>query len=228
MIAPDLTASGIFTVTEAAYLVGVSERKVRGWIAGYPRRNASPIIQNDLGWIGGRLAFSFRNLMEMRFIALFERAGVSFNHIRAIMSEVKVVAQHPHPFATNIVFKTDGRKIVGEIVSSTTGTAIYDLRTKNLEMSHVVYMSLKSDVEYDFNGDAKSWYPRRSIAPNVIIHPQFAFGRPILRASCIPTRTIADAVKAEGSLVAAADWFALPARQVREAVTFETQLRLVA
>ncbi len=166
--------------------------------------------------------------MEMRFIALFEKEGVSFNHIRSIMQEVKIVTKHPHPFATSIVFKTDGRKIVGNVVSKTLGDALYDLRSKNLEMSDLVWMSLKSDVQYDFNGEASFWYPRRMLAPNVIVHPKFAFGRPILRRSFIPTRTIADAAVAEGSAAAAADWFEVPLGQVREAIKFETDLRKAA
>jgi len=34
-----LLSSGIFTVAETAYLVGVSQRRVRGWVEGY-RNNA--------------------------------------------------------------------------------------------------------------------------------------------------------------------------------------------
>lgn len=228
MSPPDLLEVGIYTAAEAAHLVGVSEQKIRGWIAGYPRRSAPPIVQNDIGWSSGRLAFSFRNLMEMRFIACFEEAGVSFNHIRSIMAEVKIVTRRPHPFATNIVFKTDGKKIVGQVYDRVTGDTFYDLRTRNLEMFHVVYDTLKHDVIYDFNGEAKSWYPRRKSSPNVVIHPMFAFGRPVLKKSGIPTRTLADAVEVEKNIPLVADLFELAPREVREAVQFETELRKAA
>ncbi len=228
MAAPDLLEAGIYTVAQAAYLVGVSKQKARGWIAGYPRRKVAPIIQNEVGWSGKRLACSFQNLMEMRFIAYFEEAGVSFTHIRSIMAEVREVTQVPHPFATSIVFKTDGKKIVGEIVSKTTDREIYDLKTRNLELTTIVYDTLKNDVIYDPNGNALSWYPRRKLAPNVIVHPRFSFGRPILRTSRIPTRTLADAVDAEGSVATVAELFELPKRQVLEAVRFEEELRRAA
>ena len=228
MEVPDLLESGIFTVDEAAQLVGVSKRRIRGWISGYKDRSAGAIIENEIGWSDGRLAFSFRNLMEMRFIACFEKAGVTFNNIRAVMDEVRIITRRPHPFSTNIVFKTDGKKIVGEVFSKIAGRGLYDLRTKNMEIFDVVYMTLKDDVVYDFNGDARSWFPRRKVAPNVIVHPKFAFGEPILKRSFIPTRTIYDTVAVEKNNSLVADMFDIPPPHVREAVAFERELRKAA
>ncbi len=228
MAAPNLLETGIYTVSEAAYLVGAPKQKVRGWVTGYPKTKRPPIIDNEIGWLGDRVAFSFTNLMEIRFIAFFERAGVHFWHIRSIMEGVKLELQHPHPFATNTVFRTDGRKIVAEITERESGKRIFDLRTKNYEMRDVVLDTLKSDVIFDPKGAAQAWYPRRRIAPNVILHPRFAFGRPILRASRIPTRTIVDAARAEGSVRATAKWFEVSEAQVREAMRFETELHKAA
>lgn len=226
---PNLLETGIYTVSEGAYLVGVSQQRVRGWVTGYPRRQSPPIIDNELGWVDGRLAFSFTNLMEIRFIAFFENAGVHFWHIRSIMDEVKRLLDHPHPFATDTVFKTDGRKIVAEIVLRVGGVGhIYDLRTKNYELRSVVLPTLKDDVLYDPTGRARAWYPRRRTAPNVIVHPRFAFGRPILKESRIPTEAVADAARSEGTTRAAAAWFGIPEKQVQEAVRFEMTLRKAA
>jgi hypothetical protein len=52
--------------------------------------------------------------MELRFIARFAKAGVR-HEIRTIMKDAKDILQHPHPFATQTVFKTDGRKIVAQL-----------------------------------------------------------------------------------------------------------------
>lgn len=227
MAQPNLLETGIYTVAEAAYLVRASKQKVRGWVTGYPKRSAPPIIDNELGWVDGRLAFSFTNLMEIRFIAFFESAGVHFWHIRSIMEEVKKELNHPHPFATNIVFKTDGRKIVAEIAAKNGVKSIFDLRTKNYEMRTVVLPTLRDDVVYDPKGIARAWYPRPHTSPNVILHPKFAFGRPILRESRIPTRALAEAVLADG-VRSTARWFEIPERQVQEAAKFEMTLRQAA
>ncbi len=227
MNTPNLLETGIFTVAEAAELVGVSERKIRGWIAGYPNGGA-PILKNDLGWLDGQLAFSFSNLMELRFIAFFNKAGVKVREIRAIMEEVRGTISHPHPFATDIVFKTDGKRIVTDIARKNGVHDIYDLKTKNYEMQMVVLASLKDGVIFDPNGDAMAWYPRPAIAPNVIIHPRFSFGRPVLKDSRIPTRTIAEAVKVEGSEREVAEIYEINEQRVIEAVLFETSVREAA
>lgn len=228
MAQPNLLETGIYTVSEAAYFIGASQRKVRGWVTGYPNSSREPIIRNELGWVDGRLAFSFTNLMELRFIAFFERAGVHFWHIRSIMEQVRKEMRHPHPFATNFVFRTDGRKIVEEIAAKNGVTHIFDLKSRNYEMRMVVADTLMDDVVFDPEGVARSWYPRRRIAPNVILHPRFSFGQPILQDSRIPTRTISDAVRTEGKPKVVADWFDIPEKQVREAVTFEAELRKAA
>jgi uncharacterized protein (DUF433 family) len=228
MTSPDLLETGIYTVAETAFLLGVSQRRVRGWISGYAGRQTGPMIQNELGWSDDRVAISFRNLMELRFIAVFENEGVKFGRIRRVMEEVRAVTTHPHPFATDIVFKTDGRKIVGEIINKTTGRVIYDLESHNFEIADVVYKSLHHDVHYDFHGEATFWIPRRRIAPNVIVHPRFAFGKPIIKSSGIPTRAIAQAVASEGSDRLVADAFDRPLREVREALRFEEALRKAA
>jgi hypothetical protein len=80
-------------------------------------------------------------------------------------------------------------------IAQRNGVSIYDLRTKNFEMLAVVMKSLKDDITYDPQGDAVSWRPRPRIAPNVIVHPHFSFGRPVLRASRIPTATLAQSAR---------------------------------
>jgi uncharacterized protein (DUF433 family)/DNA-binding transcriptional MerR regulator len=228
MAGPNLLETGIYTVSEAAALVGATKRQVRGWIAGYPNTKVAPILANDLGWIDDRLAFSFANLMELRFVAFFSNAGVRVREIRSIMDEVKTTLRHPHPFSTNVVFKTDGRKIVAEIASRHGIPKIYDLRSRNYEMIDVVLESLRNDVVYDPAGYATAWHPRRALAPNVIIHPMFSFGRPVLKDSRIPTQTLAKAVNVEGSVSIVAALFEVQPRRVREAVKFENSFQQAA
>jgi uncharacterized protein (DUF433 family) len=165
--------------------------------------------------------------MELRFVATFTAANVGLREIRKIMDEVKDTLEHPHPFATRTVFKTDGKKIVAEIAKRN-GVSIYDLRSKNYEFLAVVMASLKDDVTYDPHGDAISWRPRPRIAPNVIIHPHLSFGQPVLRESRIPTNTLAKSVEVEGSAKFVSEIFDISERQVREAVKFEHELRKVA
>lgn len=226
-MAPDLSQTGIYSVREAARLIGAPMQKVRAWVDGWPRTAAPPVIHNDLGWVDGRLAFSFANLMELRFVAFFAAADVSILEIRSIMDEVRALIHKPHPFATDIVFETDGSKIVADIVRKS-GVDLYDLRSRNYEMGVVVYKSLKQGVVYDPRGDAQAWFPRRLLAPNVIVHPKLAFGRPVLKRSGIPTEAIADAMRAEGDIETVAALFEITTKRAQEAVAFEANLREAA
>jgi hypothetical protein len=198
MSGPDLLESGIYTIPEVAGLVNARQPDLRVWIEGRPGKQA-PIIENQLGRLGHKIAISFTNLMEIRFVAFFSNAGVRLNEIRSILSEAKLLLDKPHPFATNTVFRTDGRKIIAEIGRHNGIQDVYDLKSKNFEMRVVVIDSLKKDVVFDPKGDVLYWRPRPQIAPNVVVNPAYSFGRPVLIPSRIPTATLEKAVKAEGS-----------------------------
>lgn len=227
MARPDLIEAGIYTIPAAAVLVAAPQATVRVWVEGHSGKQ-DPIIDNQLGSIGGKTAISFANLMELRFIARFVEAGVSLKAIRHILQEAKQLLHHPHPFATHTVFKTDGKKIVADIARRNGLNLIYDLKSRNYEMPSVVMKSLKENVEFDPEGDAIAWVPRPDIAPNVIVHPKFAFGSPVLKKSYVPTEAVAKAVRVEGSARFVADIFDLPEKHVKEAVKFERQLRKAA
>ncbi len=222
-----LMDTGIFTIPVAADLVGASASMVRVWVDGHSAKQI-PIIKNELGRVDGKLAISFTNLMELQFVAFFSRAGVRLHEIRAIMSEVKRTLEHPHPFATHTVFQTDGKRVVADIARKNGIESLYDLKTKNYEMKLVVMPSLKRDVVYDPDGNARVWYPRRALAPNVIINPHHSFGRTILKDSRIPTATIARAYDVEKSIGVVSAMFEIPERRVREAVSFEAAFRSAA
>lgn len=225
---PDLLSGGIFTVPETAELVEAPQASVRIWVGGKKGRQ-QPVIDNQLGLVNGKVAVSFTNLMELRFVARFAKAGVRLNEIRSILQEARDTLAHPHPFAAGLVFRTDGRRIIAEIVRKRGVELVYeDLKTRNYEMPVIVMPSLKEDVIFDPLGNMVAWYPRKTIAPNVIVHPRFSFGRPILQDSHIPTETLADAVKAEGNVRSVADQFDVPEKQVREAVRFQADLRQAA
>jgi hypothetical protein len=224
MLHPGLLSSGIYTVPEAARLVEAEQNETRVWVEG--RKGAQdPMIENQVGRIGNKVAVSFTNLMELRFISIFIDAGVRLSAIRSIMSEARNTLEHPHPFATNTVFRTDGRRVVAEIVRENGLTSIYDLKLKQYEMPMIVRDFLLRDVVFDPKGDAIFWKPRPTIAPNIIVHPAYSFGKPILLESFVPTETIAKAFSVEEDAELVAEMFEIPEAHVVEAVRFDEALR---
>lgn len=225
---PDETLlnAGIFTIPDAARLVGANQRALRVWVEGHKGKQ-NPIIDNQIGRIGRTDAVSFTNLMELRFVSLFVMAGVKLRVIRSILDDVKSELNRPHPFATNLVFRTDGKKIFLEIAKRN-GISLLEFGSNNYVMPDVILTSLKDDVRYDISGKALYWKPRAKVAPNVIVHPAFSFGRPIIKASRIPTEALAKAAGIEGSTGVVAEIYEIPEAQVREAVRFERELRQAA
>ncbi len=218
--------TGLYSVSEAARLLETSQQRVRGWIAGYPNTRGEPIIHNQVGVQGKRLVMGFLNLMEARFISYFARKGVSVNHIRAIVDEARDFAHHEHPFATNVMFKTDGKKIFGLVTNKVGDPKMYDFQKKNWAMYLVMAQSLQKGVEFNPSGEAAVWYPRRKLAPHVVVDPKKAFGQPVLRDSGVPTAAIYDSFKADGKdAETVAHWYDLPIPLVDEAVRFEEAIR---
>jgi uncharacterized protein (DUF433 family) len=229
MLDTTLLQTGIYTVPDVARLVDAPPQRVRGWVAGYPRTKAGPLLDNDLGWAGDQFAMSFTNLMEVRFIAKFSAFGVRVQAIRAMLAEAKELLRHPHPFATAAIFKTDGRKIFAEVADATGDSVLYDLKAKNWAMHGIVAQSLMKDVEYDPGGDPLAWRPRKDETPKVVIRPEVAFGRPTLEGTGIPTRVLFDAFFAEGETEeSVARWYGVKRHEVRQAVKFETLLKRAA
>lgn len=221
-------STGIYSIPQAARLLGVPQYRVRGWVRGYYHMVADPIVQSELPTLGNRLAFTFVNLIEMRFIAAFSKYGVQVRSIRHMAVEAKRILNHPHPFATNMIFRTDGRGIFIESAELSGDPALYDLRKKNWAMHPVLSGALKKDVLYSEAGVANAWYPKKELAPEVIVHPKIAFGQPALDDSGIPTEALFDAFLAERKNYSrVARWFGLPVRRVKEAVMFESELRAV-
>jgi uncharacterized protein (DUF433 family) len=223
-----LLDKGLYTVGDAARLLRVSPRRVRGWIAGYPKTKADPILRNDVGWLDDSLAFSFANLMEIRFIEHFTALKVRTATIREMAREAERILRHPHPFATKTVFQTDGRKIFAETAQATGDKRLYDLRAKNWAMLTVIEQSLHREVGYNPAGDAAQWLPRPEL-PSIVIHPMVAFGQPVLKEEQIPTRAIYEAFQAEGDDAdSVAKWFQINPQRVRDAVEFELNLAMAA
>src|SRR5688572_5724280 len=127
----ELLSSGIFGITEAARLLRLKPERLRWWVAN-PRHE--PVIKSSLPTIAHRVALSFINLIEAQFIKFFAEEGVHLNSIRVMAREAKRILKHPHPFATDVLFKTDGRTIFALTYEKTNDPRLYNLRTHNWAM----------------------------------------------------------------------------------------------
>src|SRR5436190_1827575 len=105
---------GIYTVREAARLTKVSPGRIRRWLKGYRYRShnktyaSPPLWQGQWEPIGKTLALGFLDLIEIRFVDTFLKAGVTWTTLRQARERARELFDVSHPFCSKR-FVTNGR-----------------------------------------------------------------------------------------------------------------------
>lgn len=225
--------TGLYAIPEAARLSRVSAARIRRWIKGYGwsrgkdtnrhKHHSPPVWRPDVAPIDGAQALSFRDLVELRFVDAFLRAGVSWKRLRAVAEEASKRFETTHPFSTRR-FVTDGRTIYDQ-VRREAGDTLEDLQTHQFAFRRVISPTLQGGLEFSDTGTALRWWPEPGRGDRlIVVDPRRSFGQPVIDAANIPTGVVAAAVKADGERKTA-DWFGLTLKSVRAAVKFEASLK---
>lgn len=222
-----LIGLGIYSIPEAAKLTQVPNNTIYRWIRGYKyysedeMRSINPLWERDIPEIDGENAVSFLDLLEIRFINAFRKAGVSWKFIREAALKAQEIFKTTHPFTTQ-KFRTDGKHIFSSFLEDNKGLTL-DLNNANYAMEKIIEPLLYKGIEFESNQMAR-WYPYKD--KEIVIDPQRAFGRPILNESGIATDIIYAAFNAEKDEERVADWYNIDITLVRSAVDYERGLRV--
>jgi uncharacterized protein (DUF433 family) len=217
---------GYYTVPEAARLLQMSARTINRWLGGYTyfdrgdRSHMDPLWTPQLPQLNGHLELGFRDLIELRFVNAFIKAGLGLNTIRRCLNYARECVNDERPFSTQR-FRTDGRTIFLDTLSQSGDNELLDLKRHQYVLARVIQSSFK-DLDID-SATVTRWRPfngKRSI----VVDPMRAFGQPIAARSGVPTATLADAVKAEGSIDRVVQLFEVSREIIRDAVNFEKRL----
>jgi uncharacterized protein (DUF433 family) len=218
----ELIGVGLYSIGEVARFTGVPATTVNRWVRGYARRRHGqrteypPLMPSSLQSIDDKIALSFRDLMEIRFVAKLRALGVSWSEIDRTVATAREILKTHYPFGS-LVFKSDGARVFAELEK---GGRL--LRDGQFAFGVVFAPSLFAELEYEA-GQVVRWRP--SSGSNVVVlDPRRSFGKPLLDAFDVQTRVVAAAVEAEGSAARVADWYEIPLQAVRTAVTYERQL----
>lgn len=227
---PELIGIGLYTAPEAEKLIGVPVARIRRWLRGYAyqrdgeRHWSDPLWQPQVPRLGKELELGFRDLLELRFVDAFTKAGLSLHAIRKALGVAREVAGTEHPFAT-ARFRTDGRsiflRVAGELADEAEPVLI-DLLKQQYALNRIIEPSLK-DLDFDNDGIASRWWPVGR-AKSIVLDPAHAFGRPIIADAGVTTRALADAVLAEGAVERVARLYEVSVAAVRDAIAFERRL----
>ena len=217
---------GYYTVPEAARLIRMPARNIRRWLGGYgfvsggkPGR-MPPLWTPELPANDDHLELGFRDLIELRFVNAFALEGVDLRIIRSCLERAREEVQDPRPFSTQR-FRTDGRTIFLDTLKATGENEVLDLKRGQFVIKAVIERTFK-DLDLD-NEVVTRWRPFHG-KDSIVIDPQRSFGQPIAAEFGVPTVTLAEAVKSEGSVERVARQYEVSASVVRDAVRFEEYL----
>ena len=217
---------GFYTVPEAARLLKIPGRNITRWLGGYSHQGKSgtvaipPLWTPELPGAGTHLELGFRDLVELRFIQAFIKAGLGLKSIRHCLAYARACVNDPRPFSTR-QFQTDGRTIFLDTANHSNASELLDLKKQQYVLKQVIERSFK---ELDIEGDAVvRWRPFRG-KESIIVDPARAFGQPVAADYGVPTIALAQAVAAETSLERVAKIYEIPVAIVRDAVKFEEYL----
>jgi uncharacterized protein (DUF433 family) len=226
---PSLLNTGLYTVPEAARLTRVSVGKIRRWLKGYNFRSGERVHHSNAVWQGelqpmeNKLALSFRDLLELRFVDAFIRLGVSWRTMRRAHAKAQKQLNTTHPFCSNRIF-TDGRSILLRQGEEDSDQVLVNLVTNQGEFSRIVEPFRK---ELEFSGTDIIWWPLGR-ERQIVVDPKRNFGQPTVAHSGVPSQVLARSAKANASKELVAKWYEVQPEEVRDAVEFEQSLAKAA
>jgi len=217
---------GIYSLAEASRLTKVSKGRIRRWIRGYDyhvgeaRRHSDAVWQGGLEPIAGKIALSFLDLVEIRFVEEFLRAGVSWKTMRKTRARAREEFDTEHPFCSNR-FVTDGEKILLREAEDCADEVLLDLLSNQQEFRRIVEPFLR---QLEFADDQLTrWWPMGKDR-SVVVDPTRNFGQPTTAKSGVPTQVLVSSLRANSSVDAVARWYEVMPNEVEDAAAFEESL----
>lgn len=225
---------GFYSRAEASRLLGVTRHRLKRWVDGYtysartagrPKRRRRPgLIVSDLPMIGGAMALSFVELIELRVIKILIDREFSLQAVRRIADMAREDYGVRHPFASLHLF-TEGRKILVEQEGRRAEPSFVELTRRGrfqLQAGELVSGFL-DEIAFDKGTSlVYRWWPLGDSFP-VVLDPRICFGAPTIEGTALRTDVVRDMVGAS-SPEGAAEAYRIDTSSVGAAVEFEAQL----
>ncbi len=223
----NLLNTGIYTMAEAARLSRVSAGRIRRWLRGYKFRtrkrehHSKALWNGQLEPIDHSLALGFLDLIEIRFVDAFLKAGVSWAILRMAHERGVELFKTNHPFCTQGFF-TDGRAIFVELHKETGEQSLLEI-VKNQHVFVQIITPFLKELEFDTSQSLLRWRPATT-RRLVVLDPTRNFGRPIVFRQGVPTEVLACAAKVCDSMEEVSRWYEVPKAEIEDAIEFEQHL----
>ena len=218
----DRLTGGFYSVGEVRRLSGVPESISRRFVKSY--KGSYGLWGGEFQELSRGAFLTFRDLIEIRHIASFNSAGVTWQRIVRTARYAKERFESNYPFS-DLRFKTDGVHIFSD--------AGVELEQVSLQ-GQMAFKQLLSDylfypVDY-WNNEPVCWYPAQEwsvaeVGKGVVVDPRVAFGAPVIADYYIPTEVLYMSYKAEeNNSLSVATNYEIPLKSVQNAISFEEEL----
>ncbi len=232
MLDSSLLGKGLYTIPEAARILQMRAETVRRWVTGYSfgRKNhkhySPPLIRLSTSSGVSEVFLTFQNLIELLFIRLFHREGVSLYTIRAAASEAQRDFDSNHPFAVK-QFDTDGKNIFAtlefkDVEGIPKSKVLKDLKLSQMVIDEIARPYFKN-LEYSDLGVIR-YYPLGS-DKSIVLDPKRSFGKPIDEASGVATYVLYQMARTGEAPRDIAKWYGVSEEAVSNAIEYESLLK---
>lgn len=221
----DMIGHGVYSVAEAARLAGVSAGQLGRWFKGRADQPESkPLLVSDYPTVAGRLAISFRDMIDAFVASQLFRHGVKLPTLRMSYRNLQERYGEKHGFCHEELkdgLKTDGSTVFLDSLDAGNRRALVDLFNKQRAIPEVLEPFLK---KLDFDPISKL-AARWRIADGVLVDPMLNFGKPVAVNAGVSTHVLYRAFLANGqSAEVVSGWYDVDLAAVRAAVKFEQGL----
>lgn len=218
-----LTGIGLYTFQEATRLTGIKSGELRRWLHGCETKKSIPPLWHSELTDAELDGLSFHDLLEVRFVKEFRKAGVSLQTIRVVARHARELFNSPYPFTCKR-FQTDGKTIFAESLHKSGESELLDLRGKQIVFEKIIRPFLYEGIEFGIDERALRWFPNKR-NKQVVLDPAIAFGKPIVTDIGIRTDILYEAYLAESEdKQRVARQFEVPVQAVSAAIHFEEHI----
>jgi uncharacterized protein (DUF433 family) len=219
----DMLGRGVYTLSEAAKLTGVSHHRLRAWFRGQGETgngSRKPVFRGDYPPVGRDYALSFLDLVEGCVAGHLREHGVSTRTLRKVHCRLQAELQTDHPFARKELL-TDGKQLLLRDMDGRGHEELVEALARQKVFPRIILPFLRR-LDYDLvTLHARRW----RLTDEVVLDPAICFGQPIIQAAGKPTAILAAAWKAnkeDARLVAG--WYGVEVNDVLAAVSFENRM----
>ncbi len=218
---------GLYTISDIHILTGISLAKISRWTNGYTyyrkglKHSIPSIYHNDFQQINSKKILSFLDLIELLFIASFEKYGLSLQSIRKSAECASKLFNTTHPFAKKS-FYTDGKSILAKIVEHDENPELLDLLKHQYQLEPIVSPFLYESLDFDNFDMAEKWWPLGK-EHRIVVDPKRSFGKLIIDNLNIRVDTIIDIYERNKNIEEIMDWYEIDEDTIMSALEFQNR-----